>query len=248
MSKVILVTGASRGIGLGIAQALIAAKHKVVLTARNAASLEKLKAENPEQVAFLAGDITDYSIGEKLVSLAESTFGGLDGVVVNHGVLEPVKKLAEAPVEEWKTLYDINVFSGVALAKAVIPALRKSKGMIVWISSGASTNVYKSWGAYGSSKAAVNSLSMHLAAEETDIISFSLAPGVVATDMQVQIRASDQMDPTQHSKFKELHKTDMLLTTDWVGKVVANIVTKQDKELSGKYLRINGPELASYAP
>lgn len=66
MSKVILVTGASRGIGLGIAKALVAAKHKVVLTARNAEALEKLKAEYPEQVAYLTGNMTDYSVSASL--------------------------------------------------------------------------------------------------------------------------------------------------------------------------------------
>ncbi|KKF95722.1 putative oxidoreductase [Ceratocystis platani] len=247
-AKTILVTGASRGIGLDIAKALVAANHQVVVTARSTEELEKLKLIAPKRVAYLAGDMADFSLPSRLVDLAVSTFGGLDGVVVNHGVLAPINKLADAPLDEWKSLYDVNLFSGIALAKAAIPALRTSHGMVVWISSGAATNNYTSWSAYGSSKAAINSISAHLAAEEPEITSFALAPGVVATDMQTQIRASKNMDPTQLARFVDLHQSDKLLKPEWVGAVVAKIVTKQDVTLSGKFLRITDPALAAYAP
>lgn len=117
MSKVVLVTGASRGIGLAIARHLLAHSHKVVLVARAAEPLEALKKEFPEQVAFKATDATDYTALASTVDLAVATFGHLDGVIINHGTLTPVQRLADANLDAWKRLYDTNVFSALALVR-----------------------------------------------------------------------------------------------------------------------------------
>lgn len=246
--KTIILTGASRGIGLAIAHHLLQRSHQVVAIARSEAPLRELEKQYPKQVAVLTGDLSDFQLGDKAVDLARQRFSRLDGVIVNHGVLDPVKRLADCTAEEWKAAYDINFFSAVAIAKAALSLLRESKGTILFTSSGAASNAYPTWGAYGSSKAALNHLAMTIANEEKDITSIAVRPGVVDTEMQKDIREkhSTSMDATDAAKFKELKQTGGLLRPEQPGHVIAKLVLEAPKSLSGKFLTWNADELAAY--
>ncbi|KAL2754021.1 hypothetical protein ACRALDRAFT_1062991 [Sodiomyces alcalophilus JCM 7366] len=248
MSKVIIVTGASRGIGLAIASYLLKASHKVVLAARSKDQLDGLKKSYPNQVEYVAGDLGNFETASKLAELAVKAFGRIDGAVINHGVLTPVTRLENASVEEWRQAYDINVFSGLALVKAALPELRKSKGSVVWVSSGAAAKAYTAWGAYGSSKAAMESISAHLAVEEPDITSIAVWPGRVDTDMQRVIRedGKDAMDANDHSGFSSAFEQGQLLKPEQPGHVMAKFVVNPDHSLSGKALRWQASELGAY--
>lgn len=118
-----------------------------------------------------------------------------------------------------------------------MPQLRKSKGCIVWVSSGAAAKTYQAWGGYGSSKAAINSLSGHLAIEEKDITSIAIQPGRVDTDMQQLIRdtGSDTMDKAVYDTFVHAKETGGLLKPEQPGNVIARFVASPAKELSGKF-------------
>ncbi|SPO00192.1 related to human corticosteroid 11-beta-dehydrogenase [Cephalotrichum gorgonifer] len=247
MSKVVIVTGASRGIGLAIATSLLKSSHRVVLTARSEDDLAKVKASYPGLVEYVAGDLTEPEVAKKVTDLAVKAFGQLDGVVVNHGVLEPITRIANTNIEDWKRHYDVNVFSGLGLLKEAIPALRKSKGCVVWVSSGAATGFYTAWGAYGSSKAAAHSITGHLAAEEPDITSISISPGRIDTDMQRLIRESaDEMNPDQRRTFTEAFEKGEILKPETIADAYARFVVGPDRSLTGKFLRITAPELASF--
>jgi NADP-dependent 3-hydroxy acid dehydrogenase YdfG len=87
----------------------------VVVVARTHAALDQLHYQYPEQVEVLAGDAADFGLSEKAVELATSRWDRLDAVIVNHGTLDPVKKVADSTAEEWRNAFDINVFSAVAL-------------------------------------------------------------------------------------------------------------------------------------
>lgn len=82
----------------------------------------------------------------------------------------------------------MNFFSAVSISKAAIPLLRESRGRIILTSSGAAVSAYATWGAYGSSKAALNHLASTLANEESDIVTVAIRPGIVDTEMQRDIR------------------------------------------------------------
>ena len=73
---------------------------------------------------ILPGDLSDFSFGAKAAELVKSKFGKLDGLIVNHGILEPVKKVADVEVEEWRRLFDVNVFSAVGLVSSATPLTR----------------------------------------------------------------------------------------------------------------------------
>lgn len=99
------------GIGLAISKFLISQQHKLVVTSRSSQPLEDLRATAPTQVEIAAGDITDVKIAAKAVKLAVDTYGRLDGLVLNHGALDEVKRISDSDVEGWKRVFDINFFS-----------------------------------------------------------------------------------------------------------------------------------------
>ena len=113
--RTIIITGASRGIGLAIAKHLISGDHNVVVLARSKAPLEELQIKHPDQVRFLAGDMADFSFATRASDLAMQEFGQIDGLIVNHGLLPPVTSVDDSDAEAWRKSFDINFFSAVAL-------------------------------------------------------------------------------------------------------------------------------------
>ncbi|KAL8790440.1 MAG: hypothetical protein Q9213_000592 [Squamulea squamosa] len=227
------------GIGYAIAEHLISKSHNVVLLARSVEPLEKLKALSPEQVSICVGDLANFSLAEESVAIANKEFGQLDGLVLNHGLLEPATRIADSNPEEWRQCFDV---------KAALPSLRKSNGRVIFTSSGASTKAYSTWGAYGASKAAMNHLNLTLAAEEPKVICVSIRPGVVDTQMQVNIRNvhSALMDEKDVAKFQSLHRQGELVKPEQPGRVIARLSVGASKQLSGQFLDWAAPELREY--
>ncbi|CCH44757.1 3-oxoacyl-[acyl-carrier-protein] reductase [Wickerhamomyces ciferrii] len=178
------------GIGASIAEILLQnQENKLVVVARSEKPLIELQNKyGKDRVVYVAGDLSNESISEKIITTAIDSFGKIDSIIANAGVLNPVDKIANAKINEWKELFNINFFSIVQLVSNALPHLRSSKGNVVIVSSGASTKYYDAWGAYGSSKAAINHFAIQLAGEEKDVSIVSVAPGVVDTNMQNDIR------------------------------------------------------------
>lgn len=120
-----------------------------------------------------------------------------------------------------------------------MPHLRRSKGRVILTSSGAGVHAYPAWGAYGTSKAALNHVALTLAAEEPDVVAVAVRPGVVDTDMQQQIRETHagRMDPKDGERFVTLREQGKLLKPEQPGNVMARLALGAGKELSGRCLR-----------
>ena len=105
---------------------------------------------------------TDAAAVGSAVSRGVEKYEGIDGVILNAGVLEPMGKIASdgVPIEQWKQHFDVNFFSLVTAIRATLPELRRSShgGRLVFMSSGAATGNIPGWGPYNASKAAMNSL------------------------------------------------------------------------------------------
>lgn len=206
--------------------------------ARSVEPLRKLKEQYGKQVEVLNGDLADFSLASKAVKLATDTYGRLDGMVLNHGVLGQVGKVEEADFEQWKHGFDINFISLVAFVKAGLPALRESKGKIIFTSSGAAVSAYRGWGLYGSPKAAMNHLALSLGEEQPDVTSVSIRPGMVDTEMQRELREdhATTLEPQVHFKFMTVHKDGKLLKPEQPGHVMAKLVLDAPSTLTGKFL------------
>lgn len=247
---VVVVTGASRGVGRAIANFLIRApsQNTIVLTARTADALEELKKLAPDRVAIVTGDICDAKTAEKTVETAIKEYGEISGLVLNHGTLDPVRRISDLHIEEIQQAFLTNFSSGAYLAALAIPHLRKSKGRIVITSSGAASNAYVGWGIYGSTKASQNMLAATLAVEEPEITTVAIRPGMVDTDMQKAIREqhAEHMNPEDMKKFTGAYESGQLVKPEDCGHVIAKLAIYATNDLSGKFLAWNDPVLESY--
>ena len=79
--------------------------------------MENLKSRFPKQVAVLAGDVCDFSLAKQAVDIALENFGKLDSLVVNQGTLQPVSRIAEVDLNDFRKAFDVNLFSAVAFVR-----------------------------------------------------------------------------------------------------------------------------------
>lgn len=155
--KVIIVTGASSGIGAATVRLLHEAGALPVLAARRADRIEELSRELGGALAVRT-DVTDGSDIRRLTDLALDRYGRIDGLVNNAGVAlhEPLDTL---DLDRFSSVLDLNVISVVAMTQAVLPAMRaQGSGAIVNVSSGTTRMPTPGVGAYAATKAAVNML------------------------------------------------------------------------------------------
>lgn len=192
-NKTVIITGASRGIGAATARAFAAEQANVILTARSGDALDTLSNELGPKTIACAGDIADPAFCEKLASIAIERFGAIDILINNAAALHPIAHMADADVQAWSDLIDVNVKGVYFAMRAVLPQMiKQSDGTILTISSGAAHNPLEGWSAYCASKAAAAMLThnLHLEYASAGIRAMGLSPGTVATQMQRDIKAS----------------------------------------------------------
>lgn len=153
--KVALITGASKGIGLGIARAMVQAGMKVALTSRQQAAANEAAAElnqlQPGSAIGIEADVVDYIAQEDSVKQTIDAFGQLDVLIANAGVghFAPIEDMSHL---QWQQTIDINLTGVFNSVKAAIPAIKQSKGYIITIASLAGTNFFAKGAAYNASK------------------------------------------------------------------------------------------------
>jgi NAD(P)-dependent dehydrogenase (short-subunit alcohol dehydrogenase family) len=175
-----LITGASKGLGRSLAEALDERGWQLVVDARNPGDLA---VELPRAIV-LGGDVTDPTHRDALAA-AVDTLGRLDLLVNNASDLgpSPLPPLAQHPLDALRRVYETDVIAPVALTQLLIAHLRASNGVIVNVSSDAAVEAYAGWGGYGSAKAALDQISAVLGEEEPDLRVYAVDPGDMRTDM-----------------------------------------------------------------
>ncbi len=178
---VALVTGASRGIGRAIAVAL-SPTHHVLVGGRDAALVAEVVAELESAEPFLA-DLTD----ETAVAGAVTGIDRLDVLVHSAGAVA-FGPLADSTTAEWRQLLELNVVAPATLTRLLLPALRSTHGLVVFLNSGAGLTTHRGFSVYSASKFALTALADALRLDERGRVRVtSVHPGRVATDMQARL-------------------------------------------------------------
>lgn len=182
-----VVTGASRGLGEVIARLLAGEGYDLILVARDATALDRVRrslGDRAEDIRALPGDVTDTRLRADLVGEV-SRAGGLDLLVNNAATLgpTPLPMLLDLDPAALEAIYRVNVVGPIALVRDLRPALRARRGLVINLSSDAAVGGYAGWGGYGASKAALDLVSLTLAHElAADGISVvSVDPGDMRT-------------------------------------------------------------------
>ena len=184
--RVAIVTGASKGLGLALARALATRGWRLVLDARGVDALTRVGTELRRQtrVVTVTGDVADEEHRVRLVDEA-ARLGRLELLVNNASALGPSPQpaLADYPLCELRSVYEVNVLAPLRLVQLALPQLVASRGQVVNVSSDAAVEPYAGWGGYGSSKAALEQLSNVLAAEHPELGVLWVDPGDMRTDL-----------------------------------------------------------------
>lgn len=194
--KVIIITGASRGIGAAAAVALAKAGATLMLAARDAASCDAVAqsiTRDGGTAAAQACDVSDWTAVQRLAAETQRRFGKIDALVNNAGVIEPIAVTAESDPAAWARNVQINLIGAYHAVRAVLPPMiAAGGGTIVNVSSGAAHNPLEGWSAYCAAKAGLAMLTRGIALEHAarGIRVFGFQPGTTDTEMQVLIRAS----------------------------------------------------------
>ena len=237
--KTVVITGASRGIGAEAARVFAAAGANVALIARSSDAIEKLSAEIGAQAIALTCDVASYASVEGAIAKAKETFGSVDILINNAGVIEPIAHLASADPDEWGAVIDINlkgVFNGM---RAVLPMMIASGGgSILTISSGAAHGPVEAWSHYCASKAAVKMLTECVNKENgaDGIRAIGLSPGTVATQMQVEIKASG-INPVSQLDW------DVHIPADWPARALLWMCGSDADQYCGQELSLRDEDL-----
>lgn len=186
--KVVWITGASSGIGEAMAYVFAEAGAKLVLSARRADELERVKQScktSPENVLVLPLDVADISAAEKAFDSVLQTYGQLD-VLINNAGLSHWSKINDMSMDVLKRIIDVNFIGGVALTKVVLPhMLQRKQGSIVVVSSVLGKIVTAKQAAYNASKHALHGFYDTLRAEysSSGLKVLLVCPGFVRTNV-----------------------------------------------------------------
>ncbi len=238
--KVLIITGASSGIGAAAAELFAAEGAALVLGARRAellAALADRLADSGAKVAVQAGDVRDESYAADLVDLAERRFGGLDGAFNNAGIVGELGPLENMAAENWHEVLATNLTSAFFAAKAQIPASRRrGGGSIVFTSSFVGSTIgLPGMAAYAASKAGLVGLTQVLAAEHgpDDIRVNALLPGGTRTEMAGN-------DPQVLQRIEHMHALKRMATPDEIARAAFFLLSDQSSFVTGSALIADG--------
>ena len=225
-----VVTGGGRGIGLAVVNALAEAGAEVTFTARTEERLEEVAAElgTEDRIAGVVCDATDRNRTAEILS------GEIDILINNAGVIGPIGHLTDVSIDDWLHNIEVNLLSAVHAIQCVLPAMAgRGAGTIVNLSSGAARNAMEGWSAYCAGKAALAMVtrSVHLEYGPRGVRIFGIAPGVVDTGMQAQIRASG-INPVS-----KLRREDLSPAAE-PARAIAWLCTEEADSMAGQELDI----------
>lgn len=237
-NKTVLITGASRGIGAASARAFAAAGANVALLSRSTGEIADLAGEIGQTALAIPCDVSNWTEMARAVDATVETFGSLDIVINNAGIIEPIGPLAEVDVDGWNTVIDVNVKGVFHGMRAALPLMQaQGSGTVITISSGAAHRALPGWSAYCTSKAAAKMLTEAAHLEHGDTLRImGLSPGTVATQMQREIKASG-VGPVAQLEWED-H-----IPPEWVAKALVWMCGSDADDLKGTELSLREEDI-----
>lgn len=240
--KTAIITGASRGIGEATAYELAAQGANVFLTARSREPLEAICnkiTESGGNAAFLASTVSRFFGVETVVQRCVETFGSVDILVQNAGVIDPISSIIDSDPLAWAKTIETNLNAVYYGLRATLPLmLEQGSGLIINISSGAAHQPLEGWSHYCAAKAGAAMLtrSAHLETEGSNVCITGLSPGLVATEMQAKIRESginpvSKIDPSTH------------IPASWPAKAISWLAQGAAADYAGEEVRLSEDEI-----
>jgi NAD(P)-dependent dehydrogenase (short-subunit alcohol dehydrogenase family) len=247
-SPVVIVTGASRGLGAAVTRWLAKVGAAIMLIARSGDKLADVAAD----VRRLGGkplvcesDVSDYDACRAAVKKTLTQFGRIDSLVNNAGIIQPISAIARTDPASWRYNIEVNLIGPFNLSRAAVADLRKQRGRIVNVSSGAANLALETVSAYCAGKAALNRFTQILAAEERTLTALTVRPGVVDTEMQAFIRKEGPkvMTDEQSSYYQQLKERGELEPPEIPARSIAWLALHAPMEFSGRFLDYDDPRI-----
>ncbi|MFW6359573.1 MAG: SDR family oxidoreductase [Chroococcales cyanobacterium] len=240
-NKVVIITGASSGIGEVTARLLASRGAKLMLAARREARLKQLVTEIGKDGGVAKYQVTDVSDRSQVEALAQAThqvYGRID-VLVNNAGLMPLSPLDQLKVNEWEQMIDVNIKGVLYGIAAVLPIMRQQEsGHIINLSSVAGHKVFASGTVYCATKFAVRAISEGVRLESNgQIRSTNISPGAVGTELPNTITDSDTA-----SYVNELYS--MAIDSEAIARAIAYAIEQpKDVDVNEMIIRPTAQEL-----
>uniref|UniRef100_A0A0R3RJ60 3-oxoacyl-[acyl-carrier-protein] reductase n=1 Tax=Elaeophora elaphi TaxID=1147741 RepID=A0A0R3RJ60_9BILA len=236
----IIVTGATHGIGHACVERLAATGKQVVATGRDVAAGAVLAATNPN-ITFVSGDVSQESDCKQVVGRALELGGGrLSGLVNNAGMSKRIS-FAEATQADWDEVLAVNARSAFLFTRHALDGLRRGRGSVVNVASIAGKTGEEGLAVYCASKAAVIGMTEALALEFGEEVRFNaVCPGQIATRMMNKIMA----DPLRKKQLELRIPANRFGAPEEVANVVAWLLSDQSTYVNGTLITVDGGETA----
>jgi 2-deoxy-D-gluconate 3-dehydrogenase len=237
---VAIVTGASRGLGLAAAHALIAEGVRVVAAARSADALDALAVAHPDRVEPVVCDMRDLDAVAALPALAIDRLGSLD-ILVNNAGIAPAGAFAEQSLDTWREVLDVNVLAPVALTRAAAgQLLGQGSGKVINVASTSGLLGKPTLAAYSASKGALLQFTKALSGEWAahGIQVNAIAPGAFETDAQQAVLDSPE---TLTRRLRKI-PAGRMGAPDEIGAAVCWLASSQSDFVNGATIVIDGGE------
>lgn len=260
-NKVALVTGASKGIGLAVAQALAGEGCRVAMNARNAGELRDAAADTGRstgaEVLAVPADVTNADEVRRMVEDTAQRFGTIDVLVNNAGGIGSFASFEELTDEDWEQVLNLNLFSAVRVTRAVLPYMQRAKwGRIINMASESGIQPDAAMPHYNASKAALINLTKSLskAYAKEGILVNTVSPAFVMTPLVAHMLAEQAkargISPEEAEKqFLKQNRPHIEVgragTPEEVAAAVVFLASEAASFINGENLRVDGGSVAS---
>ncbi|MCG8882912.1 SDR family NAD(P)-dependent oxidoreductase [Tenacibaculum finnmarkense] len=230
--NIIIITGGSKGIGKALAQKYASENYSVFSLARTSADLKNIKNIKVDLADSIATQNIFTALLDKIIHQNSTSKITSITLVNNAGRLGKIANLENLEASDIAKSMQLNIATPLILSGLFIKKTQDlaCKKQIINISSGAAKKPYEGWSVYCTSKAAIDMLTKTIASEQSEIENgvkcIAIYPGVVATDMQIQIRNTKETDFKNVQRFIDLKNQNKLYTPSFVADTIYKIDTK----------------------